>query len=234
MSKEFLKDPPNYRLETAPETPFLRARQEWDNRIGASAIQAKNWRLACLGAITCSMLTVGALTIQIRQNKIIPVIVGIDKERGEPMVLGRADQYVYKPQLQEIKYFLSNFITLVRAVPSDPVLIKQNWLKAYAFLRRDAANVLNDLTNRDENSPLKRLGELTVLIQPIAVVQIDGGNSYQARWEESIYDGHGSPVERFTMTGIFTIEIQPPRDENSLSNNPLGFYITNFQWNREL
>jgi len=234
MTKEFLKEPPDYRVPVPPETPFLRARQEWDNRIGATVVQAKNWRLACIGALTSTLIALFALTFQIQQRKVIPVLVGIDKERGEPIVLGRVDQYVYKPQLQEIKYFLSNFITLVRAVPSDPVLIKQNWLKAYAFLRRDAANVLNDLTNRDQSSPLKRLGDLTVLIQPIAVVQIDGGNSYQARWEESVYNNHGSPVDRFTMTGIFTVEIEPPKDEASLSKNPLGFYITNFQWNREL
>lgn len=27
-----------------PETPYLQARQEWDNRIGSSVIQAYNWR----------------------------------------------------------------------------------------------------------------------------------------------------------------------------------------------
>ena len=234
MTKEFLRAPYNFSNQTPVETPFLKARQEWDNRIGASVIQAKNWRLACLLALASTLISSSVVLLQLKQHKVIPVLVGIDKERGEPVVIGRAEQFGYRPQLQEIKYFLSNFITLVRGVPSDPVQIKQNWTKAYAFLKRDAANILNDLTNRDKNSPLKKIGELTALIKPVSVVQIDNGNSYQARWEESIYDGHGSLVESFTMTGVFTIEIETPPDEQTLSQNPLGFFITNFQWNREL
>lgn len=52
------------------------------------------------------------------------------------------------------------------------MLIKQNWLKAYKFMRAEASNQLNDKTNKDEDSPLKKIGEKTVIVQPITVVRL--------------------------------------------------------------
>jgi hypothetical protein len=45
---------------------------------------------------------------------------------------------------------------------------------------------------------------------------------YQARWEESVYNNHGSPVERFTMTGILPWRLNRQRTK-PLFQNPLGF-----------
>lgn len=234
MKNEFLNTPENYKPEGFPKTPYMMARQEWDNRIGATVIQAKNWRLAFFSSAITALVLLGLLTYHISQSKVIPVIVGLDRERGEPIVIGRAEEQIYEPQLQEIKYFLSNFITLVRSVPADSVLIKQNWLKAYEFLRPQAANALNDEANRDEKSPLKRIGQETLTVQPLSIIQVADGKSYQARWEETVYDSRGSVKERYIMNGIFTAEAEPPKDEKTLNVNPLGIFITNFQWNKEL
>ena len=233
-ANEFLSAPLNMKPTEHPVTPFMRAQQEWDDRIGATVIQSKNWRLAFFfSAIACLLLASGII-YQSQQQKVIPVIVGIDSERGEPKVLGRVSEAGYEPKLQEIKYFISQFINFIRSVPADPVLIKQNWFKAYAFLRHDAANLLNEITNRDADSPLKKIGQQTVIIKLVSVIQVAGANSYQARWEETIYDNNGLPTAKYIMNGIFTIEINPPQTEEVLTQNPLGIYITNFQWNREL
>ena len=155
-------------------------------------------------------------------------------KRGEADFMGRANSQPYQPQLQEITFFLTHFITLVRAVPSDPVLIKRNWLNAYQFLRPKAANALNEIANQDPKSPLKRIGEETLTLQPLSVTQVAGGSSYQVRWEETAYNSHGVVIERYIMNGVFTIEVNLPDDEKVLAVNPLGVFITNFQWNREL
>ena len=224
----------NYKPSGYAESPYLRAKEEWDNRIGSTVVQAKNWRLACFGALSLSLLLSAGLIFQATQAKVIPVIVGIDKARGEPVVIGRAGERPYEPQLQEVKFFLSHFISLVRTVPKDPVLVKQNWRKAYAFLRQDAANLLNDITNKDEDSPLKRIGDQTQSIQVLSIVQVPGGDSFQARWEETVYASNGNVEKHYIMNGVFTVTLDPPKDELSLSQNPLGLFIQSFQWNREL
>ena len=37
-----------------PETPYQRAAQVWDDRIGSARVQAKNWRLAFFGTLALS------------------------------------------------------------------------------------------------------------------------------------------------------------------------------------
>ena len=34
-----------------PETPYQRATQAWDERIGSARVQARNWRLMALGEL---------------------------------------------------------------------------------------------------------------------------------------------------------------------------------------
>ena len=234
MSREFLSEPTPMKPTQPPVTPYLRAQQEWDDRIGATVVRAKNWRLAfAISSITTLTLSFAVIQ-QTAQRRVIPVIVALDRERGEPVVIGRVHESAYQPSILELKFFITHFIHLVRNVPSDPVLIRQSWLKAYLFLRREAANQLNSITNKDDQSPLKRIGEQTVTIQPVSVVQVAGSNSYQARWQETIYDDHGNQIERYVMNGVFTIELEPPRDERILNENPLGLYIRSFQWNREI
>ena len=233
-SREFLHDAPNYKATGHPVTPYLRAQQEWDDRIGAIVVQARNWRLGCILSSAASILLSAFVLVQANQNRVIPIVVGVDKERGEPIVVAKVPELAYEPELQEIKFFISQFITLVRSVPSDQVLIKQNWLRAYLFLRQNAANLLNDMTNKDEGSPLKKIGEQTVIVQLVSVVQVAGSLSYQARWEETVYGQHGAMVDHYVMNGVFTIETEPPKTEAVLNQNPLGMYIKSFQWNREL
>ena len=37
-----------------PETPYQKAAQVWDERIGAARVQAKNWRLMAFGSLILS------------------------------------------------------------------------------------------------------------------------------------------------------------------------------------
>lgn len=234
MRHDFLQGPESYRPNQHVTTPYMRAQAEWDSRIGTSTAQAKNWRIAFFLSV---LLTSGLLVvngIQVMQRKLVPVVVTVNPETGIPNVLGRVGEGKYEPQDEEIKYFLGQFLQKVRAVPADPVLIKRNWLEAYKFLRRSAAATLNAMTNNDDTSPLKKIGEETVTIQPISVIRVGSSPSYQARWTETVYGKNGGVKEEYTMAGVFTIEIGTPTDEPSIMVNPLGIFISTFQWAKEL
>lgn len=234
MRNTMLSSPQNFQAKGFPQSPYLKAKEEWDSRIGASVVQAKNWRIACIGSLFLSSLLTSVIFFQISQSKVIPVVVGLDKETGEARTLGAISKDPYKPGSLEIKYFLSEFVRYVRAVPLDQVVIKQNWLKAYSFMRSDASGLLNEMTEKDEDSPLKKIGKLAISVKPISVVQIPETSSYQVRWKETQYSPQGQKLEEYTMQGTFLIEVSPPKDEDSISENPLGLYIKSFQWNREL
>ena len=230
---EFLNVPQNYRPEAPPLTPYLRAKQEWDDRIGATVVQAKNWRLALFFTCSVSLCLSLANIVQLRAQKVIPMVVAVDRQTGEATVVGKALEG-YRTQGQEIQYFLLRFVSLVRSVPTDPVVIRKNWMDAYKFLRKEAASTLNQITNSDPESPLKKIGSETILVQPLSVLAVPGANSFQVRWTETRFDRNGSQTGKYTMMGLFAVEVEAPTDEETILVNPLGIRIKSFQWNREL
>lgn len=234
MGSAFLEPPANYHVPDALETPYLRARQEWDERMGGALVHAKNWRLAFFGALLISIISLTGFALLSMKPRMIPVIVTTDNLSGKTDVIGDIRHLAFEPGEIQIKYFLSQFIARVRSVPSDPVVIKKNWTEAYAFLRREAANKLNALANSEDGSALFSIGEQMVTATPISIVRVGESESYQARWKEEVFDKNGLPTESYNMVGIFEIEIESPERDDILLINPLGVFISNFQWNREL
>ena len=50
----FRRSTVRYGKTPEPETPYQKAGQVWDERIGSARVQAKNWRLAFFGALALS------------------------------------------------------------------------------------------------------------------------------------------------------------------------------------
>jgi type IV secretory pathway TrbF-like protein len=234
MKNPFLAQPISFKPDSPVTTPFRSAQQIWDARLGTATAQARNWRMAFFCA--CALLVLMGLSLisLINQQRVIPVMVGLDKQTGEPTIIGSVEEQNYQPGPMEVKFFLAQFIRYVRAVSLDPVVIKQNWLRAYSLLRPEAAGLLNELTQKDPNSPLAKIGKVLVSVQPLSILQIPETNSYQLRWKETVFASHGTKLEEYTMLATFIIEFAPPSNEQTLQDNPLGIFIKSFQWNREL
>jgi type IV secretory pathway TrbF-like protein len=234
MKSPFISNPVPMKPLSPPETAFRAAQQAWDLRLGSAVVSARNWRFACLSTLALLGLTAATLLALINQQRVIPVLVGVDKETGEARTLGPVEQTQYQPGELEVKYFLAQFIRNVRSVPLDPVVIRQNWVKTYAFLRADAAALLNEMTQKDPNSPINKIGKVLITVQPLSIVKIPDTSSYQLRWQETVFSPHGQKEDEYTMLATVIIELDPPKDEQTLQDNPLGLFIKNFQWNREL
>lgn len=50
----FRRSTVRYGATPEPETPYQRAGQLWDERIGSARVQAQNWRLAVFGMLALS------------------------------------------------------------------------------------------------------------------------------------------------------------------------------------
>ena len=61
-----------YGETTAPVTPYQRAAQAWDDRIGSARVQATNWRLAALGSLALSFVLAGGLVWRSTQSIVTP------------------------------------------------------------------------------------------------------------------------------------------------------------------
>ena len=217
-----------YSKTPIPETPYQAAQQLWDERIGSSRVQAKNWRLMAFGSLTLAFVTAGGLILYSARSTITPYVVEVDRT-GQVLGVGPAVE-AYHPQTAEIAYFLSRFIEDVRSVPLDPVVLRQNWLEAYDYVTPRGAAMLNAYARA--NNPFAHVGQRTVTVQVRSIVRVSG-SSFQAQWTEQTF-ANGALVSTERWTGILTIVIHTPHDVVSLSKNPLGIYIDGLDWSRDL
>ncbi|MGY4372425.1 type IV secretory pathway TrbF-like protein [Bradyrhizobium sp. i1.3.1] len=50
----------------------------------------------------------------------------------------------YRPSDPQIAWYLAHFITMVRSLPADPIIVRQKWPQPYDFTTRAGALALND------------------------------------------------------------------------------------------
>jgi type IV secretion system protein VirB5 len=211
-----------------PETPYQRASQLWDERIGSARVQARNWRLAALGCLGLTGLAVGSNVWQSMQSRVAPYVVEVDR-LGEARSVAPAIQN-YQPTGGQIAWHLGRFIANVRSVSTDPVLVKRNWLDAYDFATDRAAIFLNDYAR--SNDPFAGIGQRSVSVQVTSVVRASD-SSFQVKWTESIFE-RGSLAKTERWTAMLTVVMKPPRTADALRKNPLGLFVNAIDWTREL
>src|SRR3546814_8246062 len=112
-------------------TPYQRAGQLWDERIGSARVQARNWRLMAFGGLGLTIGLSTALVWLSMQSRVVPYVVEVDK-LGQAQAVMPADEE-YRPTDPQIAWHLGRFITHVRARSLDPVLMREHWLSAYDF-----------------------------------------------------------------------------------------------------
>ncbi len=137
-----------YGKTPVPETPYQRAAQVWDDRIGSARVQAKNWRLACFGALGLSTVLAGGIIWQGARGSIVPWVVQVDR-LGEAQAVAPANAD-YQPTDPQIAFHLARFIEQVRAIPDDAIIVRQNWLRAYEFTTDKGALALNDYARNND------------------------------------------------------------------------------------
>ncbi|MFD1838802.1 conjugal transfer protein TrbF [Paracidovorax cattleyae] len=210
-----------------PATPYQSAAQAWDERIGSARVQAKNWRLMAFGCLSLALLIAGGLVWRSAQSLVTPYVVEVDKEHVR--AVGEAVT-PYQPTDAQIAFHLAQFITRVRSLSVDPVVVRQNWLDAYNYTTDKGAGVLNDFAR--SNDPFARVGKESVTVQITSVVRASE-SSFNVRWTEQRFaNGALAGTERWTA--VVSIVLQPPRTEQKLRKNPLGIYVNGLSWSREL
>lgn len=217
-----------YGATPEPVTPYQKAAQVWDERIGSARVQARNWRLMAFGCLALSVGLSGGLLWQSLQSRVTPYVVEVDKF-GEARAVAPAIQN-YQPADAQIAWHLARFITNVRSVSTDPVLVRQNWLAAYDFAADRAALFLNEYAQR--NDPFGRIGTHSVSVQVTSVVRASD-TSFQVKWTEQVYE-RGSLARTERWTAILTTLTQTPRSAEQLRKNPLGLFVSAIDWSREL
>jgi type IV secretion system protein TrbF len=211
-----------------PETPFQKAAQVWDERIGSARVQARNWRLIAFGNLFLAAGLACGLIWQAARGTVTPWVVEIDK-LGQAQAVGPAITD-YQPTDPQIAWYLARFIENVRSLPADPVIVRQNWLAAYDFVTDQGAVALND--DARINDPFSKIGKIEVAVEISSVIRASSA-SFRVAWIERRYENASlAATERWTA--ILTIVIKTPHDADRLRKNPLGVFVNAINWSKEL
>ncbi|WP_454623287.1 conjugal transfer protein TrbF [Brucella anthropi] len=211
-----------------PVTPYQKAAQVWDERIGSARVQARNWRFMAFGCLFLSAGFASALVWQSERGTVVPWVVEIDRH-GESRAVEPAVAD-YRPTDPQVAWHLARFIEQVRGLPSDPIVLRQAWLRAYEFTTDRGAVALNEYAR--SNDPFTRVGKEQVSVEVSSVIRASP-DSFRVAWTEQHYEnGQLSRTERWTA--ILTIFLQQPRTAERLRANPLGIYVNAISWSREM
>jgi type IV secretion system protein TrbF len=211
-----------------PETPYQKAAQVWDERIGSARVQASNWRLMAFGSLLLSSGLAFALAWQSLRGTVTPWEVQVDR-LGQAQAVAPADGS-YQPTDPQIAFQLARFIEDVRGLPADAIVLRQDWLRAYDFTTDRGAAALNDFARN--NDPFANLGKLQISVEVSSVIRASP-SSFRVAWIQRAYENSSlSATERWTA--ILTVVIDPPRDADRLRKNPLGVYVNAISWSKEM
>ena len=224
----FKRSSNHYGRAPEPVTPYQRAAQVWDDRIGSARVQAKNWRLAFFACLALSGGLASALVWQSLRGSITPWIVEVNK-LGEARAVAPADAD-YSPTDPQIAFHLARFVEHIRAIPADPVVLRANWLSAYDFAAPSGAQALNDYART--NDPFAEVGKRQVAVDVSSVIRASR-DSFRIAWTERRYQD-GGLIETSRWSAIVTLSIQPPRTPDALRKNPLGVFVTAINLSKEL
>jgi len=211
-----------------PETPFQKAAQVWDERIGSARVQARNWRLIAFSSLFLAAGLACGLLWQAARGTVTPWVVEIDK-------LGQAQAVApaigeYQPTDPQIAWHLARFIANVRSMSADPVIVRQNWLAAYDFVTDKGAVALNDYARA--NDPFSKIGKIEVAVEISSVIRASS-DSFRVAWIERRYE-NASLAATEHWTAILTIVINTPHNAEHLRKNPLGIFVNAINWSKEL
>lgn len=230
-SKELLQTPVGQRPPSPPESKhYDAARKGWNDRLENEMRSTRSWRFATLGV---GLIAVGALAgLIVVANKPAPEPRFVEVHSDGSMRLSAPSAANFRAGDREYRYFLGQWIELVRNVSLDPVVVKNNWQRAYAFTTPQAANKLNAWANQPDSAQ-KKVGLETVTAQVVSVLPVSA-DSYQARWIETTFTDQGQVKNRATWTATFTVKQEPNVPAGMDLINPGGLFITDFNWNSDL
>ncbi len=204
---------------------FLRARHEWDERIGNAIYDAHSWKMAFFISLMVSIGSVIGISYIGSQSKIQPFAIAISNDKAQAL-----SPLNKLPETEKQRLYvrdLSDFISDMRSVFIDTQAQKIAITNGYAMLR-EGDPAYNQITSLFKvNNPFKRAESELVKVNVESVLPISP-NTYQAEWIEETTDLKGKIIAKKRYKATMNIYFIQPTSQEAILRNPLGLYIKTF------
>lgn len=211
--------------------PYLDARREWNERYGDYIQQAQQWRLAALISGAIALVSSGGIAYIGAQSKVVPYVVEVDK-LGMASAVSPAE-HTATADARIIRAYLARFITDWRTVSIDPVAQKGAIDRVYAMLPSGSSSLVKLNEHFTANNPFKIAATDRIAISITDMLKISD-QTWQVEWQEVRRNLRGELTSNLRMKASITVGITPPTEERLILINPLGVYITDLNWSRQL
>ena len=213
--------------KTLEETPFIRARLEWDDRYANQSRATRNWQIATLLALLMATgFALGLLRLA-SQSRLVPYVVEVDRH-GHAVAFGPAEQLA-RPDERVIRYFLAQYLENVRTVLTDSDGQRHFIDRAYTYSSGEAVSFLNAFYQRE--NPFEAALRSTRRVEVTSLLPI-AEETWQAHWVERTASKLGRVAGETSWQAILLIDQSPPTTSDTLLTNPLGLYVTELTWQR--
>ena len=217
--------------EGSGKSPYLAARDEWNERYRDLIVAARNWRLLAVTSSVVALVAVLGLIVIGAKPKVIPYIVAVDN-LGKVVSQGTAVQAsVADDRLKRAA--LWSWVQDWRMVSSDATVEKNAIERVYAQIGNGTPAAIRISDAYRDGSPLKLAQTETVSVN-VRALYASSKDSYEVEWTETTFDLKGEQIGTQNYKGVITISIHPPEDEGLARVNPLGIYVTNVSWSKVL
>ena len=218
--------------------PALDGRRTYNDQVSAALSSRFLFATCALFALLVALGAVGGLVHLSQQSKFVPYV--IERGCGGQIVPAGAARPAdaLDPKIIELweQGAIANFITNARLVTSDAQHQLLAATRVFAFLSPgDPARDRMQKWYLDDE-PRERSARELVAVE-ISSVLAQSPQTWQVDWVENVSDVDGSLKSRYRMRALLQVYRRASTRETAeadLRENPLGLFVRDFSWSRQL
>ena len=205
-------------------TTIKKARLQWDFQIARYVGSLKvAWALAIIST-ACLLVSLFYIGGYLQKPRLIPYVVEIHDD-GRAEFKGVVQSTKVNVTDAAVRSYLERFITHLRSISSDLVVLKGNLVDLYAITTPSAQRQVTEMIAQakpfEQSSHGIRNDVRFTLFEKVAQ------NTWRAEWIEEIRD-QGNLKDTVMMAGTFTYTQGFPITDVQAERNPFGIYFTEF------
>lgn len=224
--------------QTHAENPYLAARRTWNHHLGSVISARQNWQLVGILSLLIALASVGGVIHIGSQSRFVPYVIEVDK-LGQALAVAPASSAT-TADARVVHAAVASFINDLRLVTPDIALQRKAVYRIYAMLAANdpaTAKATEWLGGTDESSPFKRAARETINTEIISVLP-QTTETWQVDWTETVRDRQGvikdKPSRMRALVTVYTVTPTPQTTEEQIRNNPLGIYVRDYSWSKQV
>lgn len=226
-TKKVSRDPST--IGNVPLTAYDRAKAQWAEMIGSTVVEKNRWFLVAFTLALAVLVSAYGYNHLLPLKSVEPFLIEVEKFSGEPRPSAmRAASY--QPQEKEIQFFLARWIRQMLEIGPSTI---DDLQEAYGYCRGNALEEFTEYLRNSEvfakmkaDPSLRRtldISSITFIQERVALVRLVSKTRTL----------RGAPEEKRFIINV-NFELDPPKEKEKFLVNPLGFFITHFDFREEL